>query len=213
MARIVVVDLGMGNLRSVERALLQSATNENIACEVIRSNRPEEILSADKIVVPGQGAFRDCAAALETGLGDVLREVIRSGKPYLGICLGMQVLFESSEEAEGALGLGVLQGHVKKLEPGCGAEGVKIPHIGWNQLEMTAWPGVFRVFREEAPFMYFVHSYHVVPDDPSLIVAIVRHGPNQVTAAIRRDNITAVQFHPEKSQGPGLALLGAFVVE
>ena len=105
MARIVVVDLGMGNLRSVERALLQSATNKNIPCEVIRSNRPEEILSADKIVVPGQGAFRDCAAALETGLGDVLREVIRSGKPYLGICLGMQVLFESSEEAAGALGL------------------------------------------------------------------------------------------------------------
>lgn len=209
--RLVIVDLGMGNLRSVERALEQAAANQNIPCEVQRSNRPEQILAADKIIVPGQGAFRDCAAALSAGLGDTLREVIRKGTPYFGICLGLQVLFESSEEAPGAKGLCHFEGEVKKLHPGQAPDHVKIPHIGWNQLEIHDRKGIFRVFGEESPFMYFVHSYHAVPKDSSLVLATVTHGPNLITAAICRENVTAVQFHPEKSQTAGLVLLSAFL--
>lgn len=212
MLRVVIVDLGMGNLRSVERALERAGTDCGIAVEIIRSNRPEDVLAADKIVVPGQGAFRDCAVAIKKGMGDTLREAINRGKPYLGICLGLQVLFESSDEAPGAAGLGVFPGHVAKLETGSGTESVKIPHMGWNQLEMASPPpGIFKVWQNEHPHVYFVHSYHALPNDPSLVVATVTHGKNRVTAAILRDNVVAVQFHPEKSQSAGLALLGAFL--
>lgn len=212
MARVVLVDLGMGNLRSVERALLQAADHRGVPCEVVRSNRPEDIVSAEKVVVPGQGAFRDCAAALSTGIGDALREAIRKGTPYLGICLGLQVLFDSSEEAPGAAGLGHFPGEVERLDPGTGDQSVKIPHIGWNQLEMADRPGIFHAWGDdEAPFVYFVHSYHAVPLDPAIVVATVTHGPNRITAAVQKDNVSAVQFHPEKSQSAGLALLGAFV--
>lgn len=209
--RLVIVDLGMGNLRSVERALLQAASDCNVSVDVFRSNRPDEILSADKIIVPGQGAFRDCAAALEAGLAEPLRQGIRIGKPYFGICLGLQVLFESSEEAPGAKGLGAFQGEVKKLHPGTAPEHVKIPHIGWNQLEIRDRAGIFRAFGQESPYFYFVHSYHAVPKDPTLIVATATHGPNLITAAVCRENVLGVQFHPEKSQTAGLTLLSAFL--
>ncbi|MDI3283017.1 imidazole glycerol phosphate synthase subunit HisH [Polyangium sp. 15x6] len=212
MARVVVVDLGMGNLRSVERAITRAAEDRGVASEVVRSGRPEDVLGADKIVVPGQGAFRDCAAALAGELGEALREAVRRGTPYLGICLGLQALFETSEEAPGATGLGVFRGAVRRLDPGAGADAVKIPHIGWNRLEMKRAPeGALAAWGSEAPHVYFVHSYHAVPEDPAIVVATVTHGPNVVTAAVARDNVTAVQFHPEKSQGAGLALLGAFV--
>ncbi len=212
MLRVVVVDLGMGNLRSVERALVRAGTDHGIAVDVIRSNRPEDVLAADKIVVPGQGAFRDCAVAIGTGMGDTLREAITRGKPYLGICLGLQVLFDTSDEAPGAAGLGVFRGHVAKLEIGSGSDTVKIPHMGWNQLEMTSPPlGIFKVWQNEPTHVYFVHSYHAVPDDSSLVVATVTHGKNRISAAILRDNVVAVQFHPEKSQSVGLALLGTFL--
>jgi len=212
MLRVVIVDLGMGNLRSVERALGRAGTDRGIAVDVVRSNRPEDVLAADKIVVPGQGAFRDCAAAIGKGLGETLREAITRGKPYLGICLGLQVLFESSDEAPGAAGLGVFRGHVAKLETGSGDDSVKIPHMGWNRLEMASPPpGIFQVWQHEPPHVYFVHSYHAVADDASLVVATVTHGKNRVTAAILRDNVVAVQFHPEKSQSVGLELLGAFL--
>ncbi len=212
MLRVVVVDLGMGNLRSVERALSRAGADLGIAVDVVRSNRPEDVLAADKIVVPGQGAFRDCAVAMGTGMGETIREAITRGKPYLGICLGLQVLFESSDEAPGAAGLGVFQGHVAKLETGSGSDAVKIPHMGWNQLELPATrPGIFHVWQNEPPHVYFVHSYHAIPNDPSLVVATVTHGKNIVTAAILRDNVVAVQFHPEKSQSVGLELLGAFL--
>jgi imidazole glycerol-phosphate synthase subunit HisH len=212
MLRVVVVDLGMGNLRSVERALTRAAADEGIEIEIVRSGEPEDVLRADKIVVPGQGAFRDCAISITRGVGDALRQAILQGKPYLGICLGLQVLFESSDEAPGAAGLGFFRGHVTRLDPGTGANAVKIPHMGWNQLDLASpLPSIFQVWQNEPPHVYFVHSYHAVPEDPSLVVATASHGINRVTAAITRDNVIAVQFHPEKSQSVGLEFLGEFL--
>lgn len=212
MLRVVVVDLGMGNLRSVERALVRAAADGGMHIQVVRSAKPEDILSADKVIVPGQGAFRDCSLALAQGIGSALRTAIAQGKPYLGICLGLQVLFESSDEAPGAQGLGVFRGHVAKLDAGSGEHAVKIPHMGWNGLEFEPpRPHVFRVWQDDRPHVYFVHSYHAVPEDRALVVATANHGVNRVTAAILRDNVLAVQFHPEKSQSIGLELLRAFL--
>ncbi|WP_437639658.1 imidazole glycerol phosphate synthase subunit HisH [Sorangium sp. So ce854] len=223
MQAIALVDFGMGNLRSVERALLQAAGEAGAPCAVTRTGDPEIVARADKVVVPGQGAFRDCAAALANGLGDALREQIRKGTPYLGICLGMQALLDASDEAEGARGLGVFPGVVRRLTPALdGADpgapagepwaGIKIPHMGWNRIAITREvEGPLRAFKGEHPFVYFVHSYHAVPDDPTLVAATTQHGPHRITAAIERDNVTATQFHPEKSQETGLRLLARFL--
>lgn len=217
MLRIALVDLGMGNLRSVERALRQAAADAGAACTVERTRDPEAMHRADRIVVPGQGAFRDCAAALgaPAGLGEAIRAAIAAGRPYLGICLGLQALFEESEEAPGAAGLGVFRGRVARLTP---SEGVKIPHMGWNRVALQrAGAGPLAAFDGapggEAPYFYFVHSFHAIPEDPSLVAAITEHGPHRVTAAVQRDNVTATQFHPEKSQEAGLRLLAAFLTE
>lgn len=212
MLRIALVDLGMGNLRSVERAISHAAADRGIDVNIARSVRPEDVLSADKVIVPGQGAFRDCAIAMGRGMGDALRQTIQKGTPYLGICLGLQVLFDSSDESPGSAGLGIFPGHVARLNSGAGEHAVKIPHMGWNQLEMVRpGEGFLGVWQNDSPYVYFVHSYHAVADDESVVVATVTHGCNRVTAAITRDNVTAVQFHPEKSQRAGLELLGAFV--
>jgi glutamine amidotransferase len=209
MARVALVDLGMGNLRSVARALARAATDRGLACTVERTRDPEVVRRADKVVVPGQGAFRDCAAALQAGMADALREAIAAGRPYLGICLGLQALFAESEEAPGALGLGVLAGRVVRLAP---LPDVKIPHMGWNKVVPTRpLGGALSGIGEEGEYFYFVHSYHAVPDDPALVAAVTEHGPHRVTAAVQRDNITATQFHPEKSQEAGLRLLAAFL--
>jgi len=206
---VAVVDLGMGNLRSVERALERAAADAGIACSIRITGAPDEIAKADKIVVPGQGAFRDCAAALEAGVGDALREAIARGRPYLGICLGLQALFDASDEAPGARGLGVFAGRSVRLEV---APGVKVPHTGWNRIALArAGAGPLGVFDGDPPFVYFVHSYHVVPGDASLVAATAEHGPNRITAAVQRDHVTATQFHPEKSQRAGLRLLEAFL--
>jgi imidazole glycerol-phosphate synthase subunit HisH len=216
MQVIALVDLGMGNLRSVERALLRAAEDAGAPIAVVRTGDPEAIAGADKVVVPGQGAFRDCAAALSAGTGDALRAQIRKGTPYLGICLGLQALFEASDEAPGARGLGVFDGAIVRLPDGARdpetQAAVKIPHMGWNRIELTREVhGPLRAFAGEAPHVYFVHSYHAAPRDPSLVAATTRHGPYQITAAVERDNITATQFHPEKSQEAGLRLLAAFL--
>ncbi|WP_437593076.1 imidazole glycerol phosphate synthase subunit HisH [Sorangium sp. So ce1000] len=223
MQTIALVDLGMGNLRSVERALLQAAEDAGAPCAVTRTGDPELIGRADKVVVPGQGAFRDCASALQNGIGEALRAQIRKGTPYLGICLGMQALFDASEEAEGARGLGVFPGTVKRLvaQPSAAAPtgatgepwaGIKIPHMGWNRIALTREvEGPLGVFAGEHPFVYFVHSYHAVPLEPALVAATTEHGPHRITAAIERDNVTATQFHPEKSQANGLRLLVRFL--
>jgi glutamine amidotransferase len=214
--RVVVVDMGLGNLRSVERALARAADDRAVPVVVRRSSDPDAIATADKVVVPGQGAFRDAAAALERGIGDALREQITRGAPYFGICLGLQALFERSEEAEGARGLGVFPGAVVRLPGGARdaetGSAVKIPHVGWNRIALShASAGPLAIFDGRPPFMYFVHSFHAVPDDPSIIAAVAEHGPHRITAAIHQGHVTATQFHPEKSQRAGLELLGEFL--
>jgi glutamine amidotransferase len=206
----------MGNLRSVQRAIEQAATLAGRGCAVAISSDLEVIARADKVVMPGQGAFRDCAAAVEGPLGEALRALIRRGTPYLGICLGMQALFETSEEAPGAAGLGIFGGAVKRLPDGAidptTGQAVKIPHMGWNEIELLRpGAGALAAFDGTSPYFYFVHSFHAVPEDPSLVAAVTRHGPHRITAAVQRDNVTATQFHPEKSQGKGLELLAAFL--
>lgn len=216
MLTIGIIDVGMGNLRSVQKALQRAAADAGLACDVPLITTPEQILRVDKVVMPGQGAFRDCALALRGGVGEVIREQITKGTPYLGICLGLQALFQDSDEAPGDPGLGVFPGRVERLPDGAveptSGEPVKIPHMGWNKLTLTRpGAGILGIFDAAPPHVYFVHSYHAVPRDPTLVAATAQHGPYRVTAAIQRDNVVATQFHPEKSQGPGLALLSAFL--
>ncbi len=207
--RIALVDLGLGNLRSVERALAQAAGVARVEASIAVTRRAEAVLAADHVVVPGQGAFRDGGAAVATELGAALREAITRGAPYLGICLGLQLLLRSSDEAPGVAGLGVLDGHNARLRTG---PGIKVPHMGWNRVSLA--PGAPRPLVEAArvsPWFYFVHSFHAEPDDRGVVVADSTHGDNVVTAAVARDNVLAVQFHPEKSQAAGIALLSAFL--
>lgn len=207
--QIAIVDVGLGNLRSVERALVRAASEAEIAANVSITRDAEAIGRADKVVVPGQGAFRDCARALDAGLGEAVRGAIHRGTPYLGICLGMQVLFGSSEEAPGCAGLGVFEGEVARLEDrDAQGERLKIPHIGWNTVD--ARPDASALLPSSPTYFYFVHSYAVRPRDPSVIAATTSYGAPFV-CAVARDNVFAVQFHPEKSQGAGLALLTRFL--
>ncbi len=207
--RIALCNLGLGNLRSVERALVRAgAGGRELRVEVTRD--PEGLRAADKIVVPGQGAFRDAARALEGGLGEALRERLAAGVPYLGICLGLQVLFSASEEAKGSPGLGWFEGSVVRLpgglDPATG-EPLKIPHMGWNTADPT---GLSTLLPAAPAYFYFVHSYVVAPRDAGLVAATTDYGPRFVSA-VARDNVFACQFHPEKSQREGLALLERFL--
>lgn len=208
MTRIAIVDVCSGNLRSVERAL------QKVGGSTVVTRDPNTVRRADKVVVPGQGAFGMFMRGLgERHLGEALREAIASGRPYLGICLGLQVLFDESEEQGPCAGLGILRGKVQRLAPG--DRKLKVPHIGWNRVTPPSSP--------EAPTMeplldgiaagahvYFVHSYHAVPVDRSIVALEAVHG-ERITAAIRRDNLFACQFHPEKSQAIGLRILRNFV--
>jgi glutamine amidotransferase len=213
---LTIVDLGMGNLRSVERALRRAADDAGRAFEVQVRAEPEAIAASDRVVVPGQGAFADCGARLQAGTGEALRAHLGSGRPYLGICLGMQALFETSEEAPGVAGLGWFAGAVRRIPDGAvdpqTGEAVKVPHMGWNEVRLVrAGTGPLEVLRGAPTHLYFVHSYHVVPEDPALVAAVAEHGPHRITAAIQQGAITATQFHPEKSQAAGLRLLRAFL--
>jgi imidazole glycerol-phosphate synthase subunit HisH len=199
---IAVVDVCSGNLRSVERALAQ------VGGDVAVTRDPDVVRRADKIVVPGQGAFGVFMRGLgERGLGDALREAIASGRPYLGICLGLQILFDESEEQGPCAGLGVIAGRVVRLRPA--DPRLKVPHIGWNQIAFHRRDPLLAGIAEGA-HLYFVHSYHAVPADPSLVTLDAEHGV-RLTAAVRQDNIFACQFHPEKSQAVGLQILRNFV--
>jgi glutamine amidotransferase len=175
----------------------------------IAITKDAEVLSrADMVVVPGQGGFGDCARALAGGMGEAVKAQIAKGTPYLGICLGMQVLFATSEEAPGCAGLDVFAGAVRRLASGVDEAGLplKIPHIGWNTVERrrgTILPGV-------PTHYYFVHGYVVVPDDPSVVCGETEYGARFVSA-VEKDNVLAVQFHPEKSQSAGLELLARFL--
>jgi glutamine amidotransferase len=199
---IAVVDVCSGNLRSVERAIAK------VGGDVVVTRDAAVVRRADKIVVPGQGAFGVFMRGLvERGLGDAVREAIASGRPYLGICLGMQVLFESSEEQGPCPGLGVVPGHVVRIAPP--DPQIKVPHIGWNRVVQHR-PDPMLAGVADGAHMYFDHSYHAVPSDRALIALEADHGI-PLTAAIRRDNLFACQFHPEKSQSVGLHLLRNFV--
>jgi glutamine amidotransferase len=199
---IAVVDVCSGNLRSVERALAK------VGADVVVTRDADVVRRADKIVMPGQGAFGVFMRGLvERGLGDAVREAIASGRPYLGICLGMQVLFDGSEEQGPVAGLGVIAGQVVRLVPG--APQLKVPHIGWNQVALRH-PDPLLAGIAEGAYLYFDHSYHAMPADPTLVTLAADHGV-PITAAIRKDNLFACQFHPEKSQAVGLRLLQNFV--
>jgi glutamine amidotransferase len=202
--KIAVVDYGMGNLRSVSKALERVAPH----AEVLVTADPETILASDRVVVPGQGAMPDCMRQLAaSGAREAVLEATRA-KPFLGICIGLQMLFERGEEGD-ATGLGVLPGTVPRFAAQFSERGLKIPHIGWNEVMQTGshplWSGI-----PDPSRFYFVHSYYPAPRDAALTAATSVYGA-PFTCAIARDNIFAVQFHPEKSQSAGLQLLSNFV--
>jgi len=207
--RVVVCDPGVGNVRSVVRAIERATqAGGSRACDVTITRDRAVVATADYVVVPGQGAFGAFAAGIEGGLADALREHIQAGRPYLGICLGMQVLFESSDEAPGAAGLAVLRGHVKRLEPGIDpatSRTYALPHIGWNAVELPGAPAT-----SAPPYFYFAHTFAAEPSDPSVISGTTQYGAQRFTSAIAHGAVMGVQFHPEKSQREGLALLARF---
>jgi len=204
--RIAIVDTGSGNLRSVEKALTLAGGDPVVTRDA------DQVAAADKVVVPGQGAFGACMAGLSRdggALRDAVLEAIRAGKPYLGICMGLQVLFATSEEEPGCAGLGVLPGKVVKFKI---APPLKVPHMGWNACQRVDAAAVSPMLATTADgtYFYFVHSFYPVPDDPRDVALVAQHG-QRFCAAVARDNLFASQFHPEKSQRAGLALLSRFI--
>ncbi len=208
MIDIAVVDYGMGNLRSVSKALEHVAPDKRV---VVTSN-PADVEAAERVVFPGQGAMPDCMRELESrGLRNAVVSASRD-KPFLGICIGLQLLFEHSEEGDAA-GLGILAGKVKRFaaEEMHDNQGnkLKVPHMGWNQVYQTKSHPMWMNIQDGERF-YYVHSYYVSPQDPSLVCGVTDY-PKAFTGVVARDNIFAVQFHPEKSQHAGLQLLSNFV--
>ncbi|HEY3594756.1 MAG TPA: imidazole glycerol phosphate synthase subunit HisH [Polyangiaceae bacterium] len=216
MGTVAIVDVGIGNLRSVQKAVERAAADAGLSWSAVITPDPAAIDGADKVIVPGQGAFRDCAEALTRGIADAVLGQVRRGTSFLGICLGLQVLFGSSEESPGSRGLGLFGGSNVKLPEGrrdpVTGEAVKIPHMGWNRVDFRGAGHPFlSAAGGQGTYFYFTHSYNAAPDDPALVVGTAEHGPFTVTAAIARDNVFASQFHPEKSQAAGLSLLAAFL--
>ena len=198
---IAIIDYDAGNLRSVEKAL------EVLGSRAVITRNRDEILGADRVILPGVGAFGDAMEKLhQYELVDTIRQAAASGKPFLGICLGLQLLFESSEESPGVEGLSVLPGKILRIPD---YPGLKIPHMGWNSLSVT--PGA-RLFRgiENGAYVYFVHSYYCKADDESIVAATTEYSTH-IHAAVERGNVFACQFHPEKSGSVGLQILKNFI--
>ena len=199
---IAIIDYDAGNIKSVEKAL------QYLGEETCVTRDPEEILAAEKVILPGVGAFGDAMQKLhQYGLVEVIKEVVNRRKPLLGICLGLQLLFESSEESPGVEGLGILKGKIVRFPEDAG---VKIPHVGWNSLQ---YPNSGRLFANvpENAFVYFVHSYYLKAEDPQIVTASAWYG-TPIHASVEKDQVFACQFHPEKSSETGLRILKNFVM-
>ena len=198
---IAVIDYDAGNIKSVEKAL------QFLGEEVEVTRDTKVLLSADKVILPGVGAFGDAMKKLnDYGLTEVIKNVISKGTPFLGICLGLQLLFDSSEEAPGVKGLGILPGKIVRFDSDAG---LKIPQIGWNSICQPRKGKLFKGI-EDGEFVYFVHSYYLIADDLQDVVATTEYGAT-VHASVERDNVFACQFHPEKSSDVGLKILKNFV--
>lgn len=201
--KVALIDYGAGNLRSVANALRE------LGVEPVITASPGPLSDATHLVLPGVGSFGDCMAQLEKrGLLGSIRDWVAAGKPYLGMCLGYQILFDSSEEAPGIAGLGLVPGTVRRFKE---VPGLKIPHMGWNSAVPRKpgagnWAGL-----GSEPYFYFVHSYFPVPDDDSVIAAQTTYGEETFASAIELPNLLACQFHPEKSQDAGLRLIRNFL--
>ena len=199
---IAIIDYGIGNLRSVQKGF------ERAGHEAVVTSDAKTILSASKVVLPGVGAFPDCMRNLrEYGLIDAVQQSIRSGKPFLGICLGVQLLFTESEEFGISKGLDIIKGRVVRFK-GPAFDTLKVPHMGWNSLSIKRRPPALQDL-PDGSYVYFVHSFHVVPEDRNVIATTTDYGMEFVSS-IWKDNIFATQFHPEKSQTLGLSILKRF---
>ena len=201
MAGLVIIDYGMGNLRSVQKAV------ERVGFAAPITNDPEAVRTADKLILPGVGAFADAIACIrEKQLVEPILESIRRGSPFLGICLGLQMLFEESFEDGRHAGLGILRGTVERFTPHApDGSRRKVPHMGWNRIRIRATAPMLAGVPDGA-HMYFVHSYYVKPADPSVVAAETDYG-GPFTSMVWKDNVCATQFHPEKSQTHGLRIL------
>ena len=197
---IAIIDYGAGNIQSVSKAL------RHIGCDCFVTRDRDAVLKADGAVLPGVGSFGDTVDTLDRfGIRGTAVDFIRSGKPFFGICLGLQLLFPASEESPGARGLGVFDGSITRIP---GGEGLKIPHMGWNSLDIKKHDRLFKGSEGE-PYVYFVHSYYLTAADPSIVAAQTRYGVT-IDAAVEQGNVFATQFHPEKSGDVGLQILRNF---
>ncbi len=198
---VAIIDYDAGNVKSVEKAVAA------LGKSAILTGKPDEILSAEHVILPGVGAFGDAMKKLnQYGLVDTIRKVIEKQTPFLGICLGLQLLFESSEESPGVEGLGILPGKIARIPE---KDDLKIPHIGWNSL---SYPNQGRLFQgvPEQSYVYFVHSYYLQADEPEIVKAVTEYGTT-IHASVEKDNIFACQFHPEKSSEVGMTILKNFL--
>ncbi len=198
---IAIIDYGAGNLHSVKNAL------DFLGVSSIVTGSSEEILSADKVILPGVGAFGDAMKCLrESSLDTTVKECIKSGKPFLGICLGLHLLFEESEESPDVKGLGIFKGKVVKIPD---STGLKIPHMGWNSIKAAKDSKILKNIGSE-PYVYFVHSYYIEPENKDIVSAYTEYG-QRLDIAIEQDNVFATQFHPEKSGDVGMEILKNFI--
>ena len=198
---VAIIDYDAGNIKSVEKALL------HLGEEVMITRDREKILNSDKVILPGVGAFGDAMEKLRSyGLDKVIYEVVEKKIPVLGICLGLQLLFEKSDETPGVKGLGILPGEVLRIPD---KEGLKIPHMGWNSLKIRPEAKLFRGI-EDGSYVYFVHSYYLKAEDESIVAASTEYS-TVIHASVERENVFACQFHPEKSGEVGLAILKNFI--
>lgn len=197
---IAMIDYDAGNIKSVEKAL------HKLGQEAVITRDRELLLKADKVILPGVGAFGDAMGHLkEYGLVEVIHEIVEKKTPFLGICLGLQLLFERSDEAPGVEGLGILKGEILRIPD---KEGLKIPHMGWNSLELQNDGRLFRGI-EGNPYVYFVHSYYLKAEEEGIVKAVTEYS-TKIHASVEKDNVFACQFHPEKSSDIGLRILQNF---